>query len=80
VATLETLQLRKESGSQTSFNSLPPMPSRHVPTIPVKVGRTDSDQASPLGVIPHGNAGAVDLIKLFGKIVFSPSSVLQALI
>jgi hypothetical protein len=50
------------------------------PTIPVKVGRTDSDQASPLGVIPHGNAGAVDLIKLFGKIVFSPSSVLQALI
>jgi hypothetical protein len=37
------------------------------PTVPVKIGRTDSDEASPLGVLPRGNAAASDLINLFGK-------------
>jgi hypothetical protein len=37
------------------------------PTVPVKIGRADSDEANELGVLPHGNAGGSDLIKLFGK-------------
>jgi hypothetical protein len=37
------------------------------PTVPVKVGRTDSDQANELGVLPGANAKSGDLIKLFGK-------------
>jgi hypothetical protein len=37
------------------------------PTVPVKIGRPDSDQANALGVLPGGNAQSGDLIKLFGK-------------
>jgi hypothetical protein len=37
------------------------------PTIPVKIGRKDSDQANALGVLPGPRAESGDLIKLFGK-------------
>jgi hypothetical protein len=37
------------------------------PTVPVKVGRTDSDEANELGVLPGPNAKSGDLIQLFGK-------------
>jgi hypothetical protein len=37
------------------------------PTVPVKVGRTDSDQANELGILPGPNAKSTDLIALFGK-------------
>jgi hypothetical protein len=37
------------------------------PTVPVKVGRTDSDVANALGVLPNGRAASGDLIRLFGK-------------
>lgn len=37
------------------------------PTVPVKVGRVDSDQANALGVLPGPRAASGDLIKLFGK-------------
>lgn len=37
------------------------------PTVPVKIGRTDSDQANALGVLPGPRAESGDLIKLFGK-------------
>jgi hypothetical protein len=40
------------------------------PTVPVKVGRTDSDQANELGILPGANAKSGDLIKLFGKQLF----------
>jgi hypothetical protein len=43
------------------------------PTIPVKMGRADSDEASPLGILPHGNAAAGDLIQSFGKLLSYPS-------
>lgn len=36
------------------------------PTVPVMVGRKDSSTANALGVLPAGNAGGGDLIKLFG--------------
>jgi hypothetical protein len=38
------------------------------PTVPVKVGRPDSDQANALGVLPSGRADSGDLIRLFGKL------------
>lgn len=37
------------------------------PTVPVKIGRSDSDQANALGVLPGPRAESGDLIKLFGK-------------
>lgn len=37
------------------------------PTIPVYVGREDSDQPNAEGVLPSGFAKSGDLIKLFGK-------------
>jgi hypothetical protein len=37
------------------------------PTVPVKVGRTDSDEANEVGVLPGPNAKSDDLIQLFGK-------------
>jgi hypothetical protein len=37
------------------------------PTIPVKIGRSDSDQANALGVLPGPRAESGDLIKLFGE-------------
>jgi hypothetical protein len=37
------------------------------PTVPVKIGRKDSDQANALGVLPEANAESGDLIRLFGK-------------
>jgi hypothetical protein len=37
------------------------------PTVPVKIGRKDSDQANAQGVIPGPRAESGDLIKLFGK-------------
>ncbi|KAF2263643.1 heme peroxidase [Lojkania enalia] len=42
------------------------------PTVPVKVGRKDSSEASPLGILPPGNAKGGDLVKLFAQKGFSP--------
>ncbi|KAL6702879.1 hypothetical protein ACN47E_000841 [Coniothyrium glycines] len=42
------------------------------PTVPVKVGRKDSSNANALGVLPGGNAGGTDLVKLFASKGFSP--------
>lgn len=41
------------------------------PTIPVKVGRKDSSDANPTGILPSGSASAGDLIKLFASKGFS---------
>lgn len=38
------------------------------PTVPVKVGRKDSSEASPRGILPQHDAGGGDLIKSFGKL------------
>jgi hypothetical protein len=37
------------------------------PTVPVFVGREDSDEPNPDGILPNGHAKSGDLIKLFGK-------------
>jgi hypothetical protein len=37
------------------------------PTVPVKVGRTDSSTPGQLGVLPGGNVPGGDLVQLFGK-------------
>ncbi|KAF2016364.1 class II peroxidase [Aaosphaeria arxii CBS 175.79] len=42
------------------------------PTIPVKVGRKDSSEPNPEGVLPSANASASDLMRLFGSKGFSP--------
>ncbi|OSS47927.1 hypothetical protein B5807_06404 [Epicoccum nigrum] len=42
------------------------------PTVPVKVGREDSDVASPAGILPSGRAQSGDLIRLFASKGFSP--------
>ncbi|KAL1602398.1 hypothetical protein SLS60_005814 [Paraconiothyrium brasiliense] len=41
------------------------------PTVPVKVGRTDSSDASPAGVLPNGRESASDLIQRFAARGFS---------
>jgi catalase (peroxidase I) len=41
------------------------------PTIPVKIGRIDSSEASPLGVLPSPSQSAEDLMKLFASKGFS---------
>lgn len=43
------------------------------PTVPVKVGREDSDVASPAGILPSGRAQSGDLIRLFGMLAKTPS-------
>jgi hypothetical protein len=42
------------------------------PTVPVKIGRSDSSNANAFGVLPQGNASSSDLIKLFGKPAHRP--------
>ncbi|KAH7411772.1 heme peroxidase [Phaeosphaeria sp. MPI-PUGE-AT-0046c] len=42
------------------------------PTVPVKIGRVDSDQPNALGVLPGPRAESGDLIKLFASKGFSP--------
>jgi hypothetical protein len=37
------------------------------PTVPVKVGRKDSNTPGQLGVLPGGHAAGNDLVRLFGK-------------
>lgn len=37
------------------------------PTVPVKVGRPDSDVANPTGILPSGHANGGDMVRLFGK-------------
>ena len=37
------------------------------PTVPIKIGRKDSDQANVQGILPGPRAESGDLIKLFGK-------------
>ncbi|EAT90802.1 hypothetical protein SNOG_01153 [Parastagonospora nodorum SN15] len=42
------------------------------PTVPVKIGRKDSDQANTQGILPGPRAESGDLIKLFASKGFSP--------
>lgn len=49
------------------------------PTVPVKVGRTDSNVAAPTGILPGANAGGGDLVRLFASKGFTPTD-LSALI
>ncbi|KAF1939197.1 heme peroxidase [Clathrospora elynae] len=42
------------------------------PTVPVKVGRKDSNTANALGVLPSGHAGGNDLVNLFASKGFTP--------
>lgn len=37
------------------------------PTIPVSIGRQDSSQPNDFKILPRGNAGGNDLVRLFGK-------------
>ena len=41
------------------------------PTVPVKVGRSDSYDASPMGILPNGFAKGGDLVQLFGMVLTS---------
>lgn len=43
------------------------------PTVPVKVGRQDSDVANEAGILPSGRAQSGDLIRLFGMFAKTPS-------
>lgn len=45
------------------------------PTITVKVGRTDSSTAAPLGILPSGNASSSDLLASFASKGFSTTDL-----
>ncbi|KAF2183868.1 class II peroxidase [Zopfia rhizophila CBS 207.26] len=45
------------------------------PIVPVKVGRKDSSTASPLGLLPRGDASGDDLLKLFASKGFSTTDL-----
>ncbi|KAF2128869.1 class II peroxidase [Dothidotthia symphoricarpi CBS 119687] len=45
------------------------------PTVPVKVGRKDSDVANAQGILPGGHASGVDMVKLFASKGFTPKDL-----
>jgi hypothetical protein len=45
------------------------------PTVPVVVGRTDSSDASPAGILPSGHASAASIIQSFAARGFSTTDV-----